>query len=416
MTTPVSRSRLLAAVAAIALVAGPASAQQNTVEVLHWWTAGGTAAAVGKLKDAAKAAGVEWKDVAIAGDGNQRTLLRARVMKGDAPAAAQISMDLNEYAEDPARLYSVDAIAKAGNWDAVLPAAVRDFVKLSGPSYVAVPLNIHRQSIMFVSDAALKKIGASAPPANWDEFFAQAEKAKAAGLTPFAWGNNQVLGIVFQQIAFSVMGPDLFARAFIRNEPSALGSPELAKSIDMFRRLAAYADRSAVTKRWNEGTQSVIKGETLFQIMGDWAKAEFFAARQEAGKDFHCVPVPGTQTSFYFNTDAILFFKSRNDVPQAKATLARVLMDPKAQEEFNIVKGSVPARIDADISRFDACAQKSYADFKAAGQAGTLVPFPAMLLSAARYGAMTDVVVQFYAKPETPTADVVARLLAAARI
>ena len=255
MTTLGSRYRLLAAAAAIAICVAPASARQNTVEVLHWWTAGGTAAAVAKLKDAAKAAGVEWKDVAIAGDGNQRTLLRARVMKGDAPAAAQISMDLNEYAEDPARLYSVDAIAKAGNWDAVLPPAVRDFVKLNGPSYVAVPLNIHRQSIMFVSDAALKKIGASAPPADWEEFLAQAEKAKAAGLTPFAWGNNQVLGIVFQQIAFSVMGPDLFARAFIRNEEAALRSAGLAKSIDMFRRLAAYADKSAVTKRWNEGTE-----------------------------------------------------------------------------------------------------------------------------------------------------------------
>ncbi len=91
-------------------------------------------------------------------------------------------------------------------------------------------------------------------------------------------------------------------------------------------------------------------------------------------------------------------------------------MDPKAQEEFNILKGSVPARIDADISRFDACSQKSYADFKAAGQAGTLVPFPAMVLSAARFGAMTDVVVQFYAKPETPTADVVTKLVAASRV
>jgi glucose/mannose transport system substrate-binding protein len=416
MTTTYSRSLLLAAAAAFALLAGPAGAQSNTVEVLHWWTAGGTAAAVGKFKEAAKAAGVDWKDVAIAGDGNQRTLLRARVMKGDAPAAAQISMDLNEYAEDPARLYSIDAIARDGKWDAVLPAAVRDFVKLSGPSYVAVPLNIHRQSVMFVSDAALKKIGASAPPANWDEFFAQADKAKAAGLVPFAWGNNQVLGIVFQQIAFSVMGPDLFVRAFIRNEEAALRSPELVRAIETYRRLAAYADKSAVTKRWNEGTQSVIKGETLFQIMGDWAKAEFFAARQEAGKDFHCVPVPGTENSFYFNTDAILFFKSRKDVPEAKAALARVLMDPKAQEEFNILKGSVPARIDADISRFDACSQKSYADFKAAGQAGTLVPFPAMVLSAARFGAMTDVVVQFYAKPETPTADVVTKLVAASRV
>ncbi len=415
MTNRSSKSLLLAACAALALSVAPAGAQQNTVEVLHWWTAGGTAAAVAKYKEAAKEAGVDWKDVAIAGDGNQRTLLRARLMKGDAPAAAQISTDLMEYGDDPAKLYSIDAIAKAGNWDAVLPAAVQSFVKLNGAAYVAVPLNIHRQSMMFVSDAALKKIGASAPPKDWDEFFAQADKAKAAGITPFAWGNNQVLVVVFQQVAFSVMGPDLFTRAFIKSEEAALRSPEMAKSIDTFRRIAAYADKSAVTKRWNEGTQGVIKGETLFQIMGDWAKAEFFAAKQEPGKDFYCVPVPGTEKSFYFNTDAILFFKSRNDNPNAKATLAKVLMDPKAQEDFNIVKGSVPARTDADISRFDACSKQSYADFKAAGKAGTLVPFPAMVLSAARFGALTDVAVQFYAKPDTPTADVIAKLVEASR-
>jgi glucose/mannose transport system substrate-binding protein len=415
MSMRTSKCILMAACAAFALSAVPAGAQQNTVEVLHWWTAGGTAAAVGKYKEAAKSVGVEWKDVAIAGDANQRTLLRARVMKGDAPAAAQISLDLMEYGDDASRLYSIDAIAKTGNWDAVLPPAVRNFVKLNGPSYVAVPLNIHRQSVMFVSDAALKKIGASAPPKTWDEFFVQADKAKAAGINPFAWGNGQVLLIVFQQVAFSVMGPDLFTRAFIRNEEAALKSPEMGRSIDTFRRIAAYADKSAVTKRWNEGTQSLIKGETLFQIMGDWAKAEFSAARQEAGRDFHCVPVPGTENSFYFNTDAILFFKSRNDNPDAKAKLAAVLMDPRAQEEFNMIKGSVPARTDADISRFDSCSQKSYADFKAAGKAGTLVPFPAMVLSAARFGAMTDVVVQFYAKPDTATADVIARLVEASR-
>src|SRR4051794_12402398 len=143
-----SKSLLLGACAALALSVTAAGAQQNTVEVLHWWTAGGTAAAVAKYKEAAKEAGVDWKDVAIAGDGNQRTLLRARLMKGDAPAAAQISTDLMEYADDPSKLYSIDAIGKAGNWDAVLPAAVQSFVKLNGAAYVAVPLNIHRQSIM----------------------------------------------------------------------------------------------------------------------------------------------------------------------------------------------------------------------------------------------------------------------------
>jgi glucose/mannose transport system substrate-binding protein len=400
---------------AVALSASTALAQSNTVEVLHWWTSGGQAAAVVKYKEAAKALGVEWKDVAIAGNENQRTLLRARVMKGDAPSAAQISLDLVEYGDEPAKLYSIDPIAKAGNWDAVLPAQVQKIVKMNGPSYVAVPLNIHRQSIMFASEAALKKIGASAPAKDWPEMFVHLDQAKAAGITPFAWGNRQVITIVFNQVALAEMGPQLYTKAFIDNDEAALKSPELAKAFDTYRKLASYADKSAVTRRWNEGTQSVIKGETLYQIMGDWAKAEFFAAKQEAGRDFHCVPSPGTQNSYYFNTDSILFFKSRNDNPDAKGKLAQMLMDPKIQEEFNILKGSVPARTDADMSRFDACSKASYADFVAAGKANTLVPFPGMMLSAARFGAIHDVIEQFYAKPETPTADAVTKLIAATK-
>jgi glucose/mannose transport system substrate-binding protein len=324
-------------------------------------------------------------------------------------------MDLVEYGDDPAKLYSIDAIAKAGNWDAVLPPIVQKVVKMGGTSYVAVPLNIHRQSVMFASDAALKKIGASTPAKTWDEMFAHLDKAKAAGITPFAWGNPQVITVVFNQVALAEMGPQLYTKAFIDNDEAALKSPELAKAFDTYRKLASYADKSAVTRRWNEGTQSVIKGETLYQIMGDWAKAEFFAAKQDPGKDFHCVPSPGTQTSFYFNTDSILFFKSRNDNPEAKNKLAQMLMDAKNQEEFNIVKGSVPARTDADMSRFDACSKASYADFIAAGKANTLVPFPGMMLSAGRFGAINDVIVQFFSKPEMPTADAVTKMIAATK-
>ena len=45
----VMKSRLMAATAAFALMAGAASAED--VEVLHWWTSGGEAAALNVLKD-----------------------------------------------------------------------------------------------------------------------------------------------------------------------------------------------------------------------------------------------------------------------------------------------------------------------------------------------------------------------------
>ena len=58
------------------LIAGLISASMATgamaaesVEVLHWWTAGGEAAALGVLKKDLESQGVSWNDMPVAGGG-----------------------------------------------------------------------------------------------------------------------------------------------------------------------------------------------------------------------------------------------------------------------------------------------------------------------------------------------------------
>ena len=64
----------------------------DDVEVLHWWTSGGEAAAVGVLKDDLEGKGIGWKDMPIAGGGGDAamTTLKARVTAGNAPTAVQM--------------------------------------------------------------------------------------------------------------------------------------------------------------------------------------------------------------------------------------------------------------------------------------------------------------------------------------
>ena len=50
----------------MASVASMAAAED--VEVLHWWTSGGEAAAIGVLKDTLAKEGIGWKDAPVAGD------------------------------------------------------------------------------------------------------------------------------------------------------------------------------------------------------------------------------------------------------------------------------------------------------------------------------------------------------------
>ena len=97
----------------------------------------------------------------------------------------------------------------------------------------------------------LNKLGAKEAPKTWEEFFVLADKAKAAGIQPIAWGNGQVVGVLSNQVAFGTLGAVPFKKAFIDGDEAVIRSPAMLKTFDNFRRLSNYADKSAIPQRWN---------------------------------------------------------------------------------------------------------------------------------------------------------------------
>ena len=90
----------VAAACALAF-SGLASAQQS-VEVLHWWTSGGEAAALNVLKGNLEKQGVKWNDMPVAGGGGEAamTAVRARVTAGNPPTAVQLlGFDIQDWAK-----------------------------------------------------------------------------------------------------------------------------------------------------------------------------------------------------------------------------------------------------------------------------------------------------------------------------
>jgi len=73
-------TKRLIALAIAAAFSLPAAAEQS-VEVLHWWTSGGEAAALNVLKGNLEKQGVKWNDMPVAGGGGEAamTAVRARV-------------------------------------------------------------------------------------------------------------------------------------------------------------------------------------------------------------------------------------------------------------------------------------------------------------------------------------------------
>ena len=178
---------------------------------------------------------------------------------------------------------------------------------------------------------------------------------------------------MFDSVVASTGGIDFYKKAFIDLDESALKSDTMKKAFDNLAKLRAYIDPNYAGRDWNLATAMVIKGDALVQVMGDWAKGEFKNANKEAGKDFLCYRFPGTDGAVIYNTDMFAMFKVSADRKAAQLALADATMSPSFQSAFNVVKGSVPARMDVPDTDFDMCGKKGIADVKAANAKGTFV-------------------------------------------
>ncbi|MBI3525470.1 MAG: carbohydrate ABC transporter substrate-binding protein [Betaproteobacteria bacterium] len=392
------RKKALVIAASVTLLSLSASAAE--VEVLHYWTSGGEARSVAELKKMLEAKGDKWKDFAVSGGGgeNAMTVLKSRVVSGNPPTAAQIKgPSIQEWGAEGV-LANVDDTAKAGKWDSLLPPVVANVMKYQG-HYVAAPVNVHRVNWMWVNPEVFKKAGASVPK-TWDEFDAAANKLEKAGFIAVAHGGQPWQDFtVFESIVLGVGGADFYKKAFVKLDQTALKSPTMEKAFKTLRMVRKHVDKGFAGRDWNLATQMVINGKAGMQFMGDWAKGEFTAANKKPGVDFLCVDAPGTANAFTFNIDSFVMFNLNTpDAKKGQADLASAIMSPAFQEVFNLNKGSIPARLDVKMDKFDDCAKKSAADFVATSKKGTLVPSIAhgMAVPAAIAGAMQDVVTEFF--------------------
>jgi glucose/mannose transport system substrate-binding protein len=410
-----SLSRLATAASLIGLL--PLAAHAGEVEVLHWWTSGGEKRAADTLQQLVEAKGHSWKDFAVAGGGGEAamTVLKTRAVSGNPPAAAQIKgPDIQEWGE-LGLLANLNQVAKEQQWDQLLPEQVIEVMQFGG-DYVAVPVNVHRVNWLWINPEVFAKAGAT-PPTSLDEFFLAAEKLKAAGFMPLAHGGQPWQdSTVFEDLALAVLGPDEFRKAFVDLDESVLTGAKMVEVFAALQKLQGYVDVNAAGRDWNSATAMVINGKAGMQIMGDWAKSEWTAAGKVAGKDYQCLAFPGTQGSFAYNIDSLAMFKlSDADNRKAQEDLARTVMGTEFQAVFNQNKGSIPVRLDQDMSDFDACAQKSMADFKQAAGNGGLQPSLAHGMAASSYvqGAVFDVVTNFFNDPKADPQRAVQQLAAA---
>jgi glucose/mannose transport system substrate-binding protein len=390
MTTSKTKLSLVAVALAWAM---PALAQK--AEVMHWWTSGGESAAIKEFAAAYQKAGGTWVDTAIAGGENARAAMISRIAGGNPPTAAQFNTS-KQYHDliDSDMLNDLDEVAAKEGWDKWLPAPVIQSIKVKG-HYYAVPVNIHNPSWFWYSKEAFKKAGIASEPKTADEFFADLDKLKAAGLVPLALGGQGWQEfITFYSWLLHAGGPDLYFKFFRDHDGNAVASPPFRKVLTDFKRLKNYVDAGSPNRNWNDATAMVITGKAGFQIMGDWAKGEFLAAHQTPGKEYGCFFGFGAKPPYVIAGDVFVFPKSKDrDAVKAQHLLATVVTSPAAQVAFNSKKGSIPVRPDVDVKAMDMCAQAGMAALQ---DKSRQIGVPDMLMTPDMIGAVQDVVSNYW--------------------
>ena len=395
--------KLMTTMLAATALCGTSAAFATELEVTHWWTSGGEAAAVAELAKAFDASGDKWVDGAIAGGGGTaRPVMIARITGGDPMGATQFNhgQQALELVQEGLMLDITDVAIAEGWKDKVFPPSLLDACTVDGKIYCA-PVNIHSPEWLWLSNKVYNDLGIPVPT-NWNEFVASAPAVEAAGKIPLALGNQSwQSNLAFGALTIAIGGLDLWKEVNVNKNMEAAGGPDMLKVFQAAADARKLAVKSTV-QDWNQATNLVITDEAAGQIMGDWAQGEFQVAGEVAGTDYTCLPGLGVNKYISTGGDAFYFPKIDNaETEAAQKRLAALLVSPEVQVAFNLKKGSLPIRGDIDMTAANDCMKQGLEILAS----GNIVPGGDMVWSPDVQTQLGDLQVEFWKSQDmTPEA------------
>ncbi|MVS97968.1 ABC transporter substrate-binding protein [Devosia marina] len=344
---------------------GSTSAYAVDLEVTHWWTSAGEAAAIAEFaKVFEEETGNNWVDSALAGSGTgANPVIISRIIGGDPMGATQMNTgrDAEELIQAGLMRDLTDVVADMDLDSFYVDQSLLEACRYEGGLY-CLPINIHSWDWLWLSTAAYEEIGQPVPT-NWDEYVASWPALEEAGILPFGlatgWPISGVPGVLMSGIG----GSDLVLAVNRDKSADAVRGPEFREVAEAMDSLRKVISPDMMVPSFGDVGNQLLTGEAAGNIHGDWLQGDLQVAGGVPGEDYECLPalgmgdqLTGGGDSFYF---PVLPEGTDPAVIQAQADLARLLISPEAQLKFNLVKGSMPIRTDIDLSAANPCMQKA---------------------------------------------------------
>jgi glucose/mannose transport system substrate-binding protein len=338
------------------------------LEVFSWWTSGGEAAALDALFNTYRKQfpGIGIINATVAGGGGSgaRPVLQTRLAVNNPPDTWQSHPGwelLGEYV-NPGYCEPITELYEGGGWDKAFPKALINMVSQDGKPY-AVLTGVHHGNVLWYNKKLLQKHGITVGKSlTFDQFFAICDKLKANGVPALGVGDSGIWASsqLFENTLLGVVGPQGWTDLFTGR--MRWDDPKVKQAMEYFAKMQAYLNPDHADLTWDQAVKELMEGKVAFNSMGDWADGEFIKAKLKENEDFGWVNHPGTDGSFLIVADGFTLAKGAPHKESAIAWL-KSIGSKEAQEAFNPLKGSIPARTDVDKSKFDAYHRWSMDEF-----------------------------------------------------
>jgi len=397
---------------ALALATVSSASAAGKLEIFSWWSGdeGPALDALVKLyKQKYPSVTVDNATVSGGAGTNAKAVLKTRMLGGTPPDSfqAHAGQELIGTWVVANRMEDLSSLFKSEGWAKAFPADVISLVSSKGGIW-SVPVNVHRSNVMWYNPAKLKAWGVTAPK-TWTEFLTTCTTLKAKGVAaPLVVGENWTQQHLWENVMVGSLGATGWQNLW--SGKTKFTDPKVVAAFTTFGKVMDCANKDASGLSWQQASDRIVDGTSAFNIMGDWAAGYFTTTKKLApNTGFGWTTAPGTSGTFVMLADAFGLPKGAKDRTEAINWL-KVLGSKQGQDTFNPLKGSIAARLDSDLSKYNTYSKSAAADWKKNKIVGSMTHgavAPESFTSA--FGAVID---QFVASKNAQAAAAAAQQLA----
>jgi len=402
------KKTLVAALAAT-LMSGTA-AYAADLEVTHWWTSEGEAAAVAEFARVfEEQTGNHWVDSALSGSGTgANPVIISRIVGGNPMGATQMNTgrDAEELIQAGLMRDLTPIAEELGIWDFYADKSLLDPCTYDGKIY-CFPVNIHSWDWLWLSTAAYEKIGEPVPK-DWNEYVASWPKLADAGIIEFGLAAGWPIAGIPGVLQADIGGKDLVNAIMREKSVDAVNGPDFRRFADALDNLRSVIEPDELVPNFGDVGVQLLEGKAGGNIHGDWLQGDLQIAGGKPGENYECLPALGLGDQLSGGGDSFFFPKLPEGTPQdvidAQTELAKVVVSKEAQLAFNLKKGSMPIRTDIDLTKANPCMKKALALLN-----NGLLPQGDLSLSSDTQAQMQDLTLEFINDKSIPIEDYISR-------